>query len=286
MLAKLDRLSLSIGDDLISGLMGEHVAARRTTGIEFADYRQYNAGDDLRRVDWNAYARLGTLHVRQAQAEHDTVLYLLLDGSASMDFGRPNKWRAARRLAASLGYIALANLDALVLAAPGSIGGDVSPSAFRGRAESARLFRQLQDMRTAPGEATDLGGAMAGWASVRGQGKVMVVISDLLMDGYREGVRVMSAAGYGVTLLQILAPDELRPPDSGDLELEDSETGRRLEVHLGREGRAEYSRRLKAWLQETEDWCRSTGAGYVLVESEWDTERILLEILRRHGVTA
>src|SRR5690242_15843176 len=73
LLAKLDRLTLGVGQDLIRGLMGEHRAQRRTMGIEFADFRPYSPGDDLRRVDWNAYARLGTLQVRQAQAEHDTV---------------------------------------------------------------------------------------------------------------------------------------------------------------------------------------------------------------------
>src|SRR5690348_9065669 len=116
LLQKLDRLSLQLGRDLISGLMGEHLAARRTSGIEFADYRPYSAGDDLRRVDWNTYARLGTLHVRQSQAEHDTVLYILVDASPSMDYGAPPKFFAARRLAASLGYIALAYLDNVILA--------------------------------------------------------------------------------------------------------------------------------------------------------------------------
>ena len=119
-LRKLDRLSLALGRDLVHGLMGEHLAQRRTSGIEFADYRAYSPGDDLRRVDWNAYARLGTLHVRQSQAEHDTDLYLLVDASPSMEFGQPSKFFAARRLAAALGYIALAHLDRVVLSAPGA----------------------------------------------------------------------------------------------------------------------------------------------------------------------
>src|SRR5947209_14429019 len=118
-LRKLEHVSLALGKDLIGGLMGEHQAARRTSGIEFADYRKYSPADDLRRVDWNAYARLGTLHVKQAQAEHDTTLYLLVDASPSMDFGEPPKFLAARRLAAALGYVALAHLDKVVLIAPG-----------------------------------------------------------------------------------------------------------------------------------------------------------------------
>src|SRR5919201_1138170 len=120
-LRKLDRVSLALGRDLIGGLMGEHQATRRTAGIEFADYRKYSPADDLRRVDWNAYARLGTLHVKQSQAEHDTALYLLVDASPSMDFGEPPKFLAARRLAAALGYIALAHLDSVALTAPGAV---------------------------------------------------------------------------------------------------------------------------------------------------------------------
>src|ERR671939_1287527 len=91
-LRKLEHVSLVLGRDLIGGLMGEHQATRRTAGIEFADYRKYSPADDLRRVDWNAYARLGTLHVKQSQAEHDTALYLLVDASPSMDFGEPLKF--------------------------------------------------------------------------------------------------------------------------------------------------------------------------------------------------
>ncbi|HYO51156.1 MAG TPA: DUF58 domain-containing protein, partial [Chloroflexia bacterium] len=172
-LSKLDRLSLVLGRDLLSGLMGEHNALRRTSGIEFADHRQYSPGDDLRRVDWNAYARLGTLHIRQSQAEHDTVLYLLVDASPSMEYGEPSKFLVARRLAAAFGYIALSHLDAVIVSAPGSDEGsgardqgsglsawepssatdlqsDVSLSTqhsalstIKGRAEAGSLFRYL-----------------------------------------------------------------------------------------------------------------------------------------------
>ncbi len=292
-LGKLDRLSLGIGQDLIHGLMGEHQAQRRTTGIEFADYRQYRPGDDLRRVDWNAYARLGTLHVRQAQAEHDTALYLLVDASPSMDFGDPPKFLSARRLAAALGYIALAHLDSVALVAPGrvpGVGDRVSGTAtahntqLRGRAEAGKLFRELQEMRT--GEAVPFDEMLSGWTAKRGQGRVAVIISDLLLDGYRDGVQRLVGAGFQVTLLHILSPEELRPPDEGNVELVDSETGQKLEIRLGVESLGEYRRRLNLWLAETEGWCREHGAGYLLVQSDWEVERVLLDTLKRRGVTA
>jgi len=303
-LRKLDRLSLSVGRELINGLMGEHLAVRRTTGIEFADYRQYSAGDDLRRVDWNAYARLGTLHVRQAQAEHDTALYLLVDSSPSMEFGRPTKFFAARKLAAGIGYIALSHLDSLILSTPGRaddtqrIAGQgqshadydsalrTPNSALRGRAEAGTLFRSLQEMK--PGGVAPFDNILLGWSTGREggrTGRLAVIISDLLLDEYKEGVRRLVASGFQVTLMHILSAEELRPPNEGELELIDSETGEKIEVHLGVESLAEYNRRLNTWLEETQQWCRNNGAGYILMESDWDIERMLLETLRRRGVT-
>jgi uncharacterized protein (DUF58 family) len=289
LLRKLDRLSLQLGRDLIRGLMGEHLATRRTPGIEFADYRQYSAGDDLRSVDWNAYARLGTLHVRQSQAEHDTSLYLLVDGSPSMDFGMPTKFLLARRLATALGYIALAHLDAVVMTTPGAsgVGGQgvtLLNSEYRGRAESGEMFRALQGLRT--GSALDFDGILAGWTSRRGQGKIAVVISDLLLDGYRAGVSRLLSSGFQVTLLHVLSPEELSPPDMGDLELVDSETDAHVDVYLGKEAIAEYGRRLRTWMDDAESWCRSRGANYLFVQSDWDVERIMLQMLRRQGITA
>ena len=300
LLRKLDRISLSVGHDLIGGLMGEHPANRRTIGIEFADFRPYSVGDDLRRVDWNAYARLGTLNVRQAQAEHDTTLYLLLDASPSMGFGAPSKFMTARRLAASLGYIALAHLNSVVMTTPGSsepvsTATDPHPAArnpgslvqrFRGRAESGEMFRLLQGLRAL--STSDFDAYLAGWAGEnpgRAQGKIAVVVSDLLLDGWRAGLRALVSAGYQTTVMHIISPEEIAPAATGDLELVDSETGERLEIYLGREGLAEYDRRVRSWLDDTEAFCRSQGVGYFYVLSNSDVERVLLETLRRRGVT-
>ncbi|HST04079.1 MAG TPA: DUF58 domain-containing protein [Chloroflexia bacterium] len=290
LLKKLDRLSLSVGNDLIGGLMGEHIAVRKTLGIEFSDFRPYSVGDDLRRVDWNAYARLGTLHVRQAQAEHETTLYMLVDASPSMEFGMPSKFLTARRLAASFGYIALAHLDAGVMATPGAPqagenGEVVSFRRFRGRAESGEMFRILQNLRTlaAPGFNATLGTWVQESAG-RGRGRIAVVVSDLLLDGWRNGVKALVAAGFAVTMLHVVSREELDPVEKGNLELLDSETGERLEMYLGKEGLAEYERRLHEWLAETEDWCRTQGTGYLRVMNDWDVERVMLETLRRRGV--
>ncbi len=288
LLAKLDRLALALGTDLIHGLLGEHRATRRTVGIEFADYRPYSSGDDPRRVDWNAYARLGSLHVRQAQAEHETALYLLVDGSPSMTFGEPTKFLVARRLAAALSYIALSHLDSLVLAAPGArAGAAVNPAELalvRGRASAGTVFRYLNGLQT--GATASFDATLANWTVGRRPGRVAVIISDLLLDGYRDGVRHLVASGFRVLVLHLLSPEELHPVETGDLELIDSETGQPLEIHLGSESLSEYGRRMDAWCAEIAAWCAEAGADYVRVDSTWDVERVLLETLRRQGAIA
>ena len=288
-LLKLDRLSLQIGKDLVAGLMGEHRANRRTSGIEFADHREYTPGDDLRRVDWNAYARLGTLHIRQAQAEHDTVLYLMLDSSPSMEFGHPSKFYTSRRLAVALGYIALAHLDRVALATPGAArttdGGKQAAATqnWSGKAESPHLFRHLQELRV--GSVAEYNDTLSEWSAKRGQGRAAVLISDLLTDGYQAGLRQLVGSGFAVTVLHVLSPEELNPPDVGDAALIDSETGREMELHIGPESLTEYRRRLQQWLDDTSAWASANGVDYLLVESNREIERTMLETLRLRGIT-
>ena len=113
-----------------------------------------------------------------------------------------------------------------------------------------------------------------------------MLISDLLLDGYRNGVKQLLSAGFQVAVLHVVSPDELAPSDMGDLELVDSETGAHMEMYLGKEGLSEYNRRLHTWLDDAETWCKSNGANYLLIHSDWDVERIMLDMLRRRGVTA
>ncbi|HUS13812.1 MAG TPA: DUF58 domain-containing protein, partial [Chloroflexia bacterium] len=266
---------------LLHGLIGAHPARRRTAGIEFADYRPYTPGDDLRRVDWNAYARLGSLQIRQAQAEHETVLGLLVDASPSMTCGRPPKLLLARRLAAALGYIALAHLDGVLLAAPGTP--LATSDLLRGQPGTLTLFAALEGLT--PGRTAPFDEVLSAWSGRLGPGRGVVILSDLLLDGYRDGVRRLVATGARVTVLHVLAPDDLHPGPDADLELVDSETGALQEITLDAATRGAYEAAQTAWRAEIAAWCAAQGAGYLLVESDWDAERVLLETLRRQGVT-
>src|SRR5436190_11150827 len=110
-LKKLERLSLITKRPFAGQMKGEKRSVKRGTSVEFADYREYMLGDDLRYVDWNTAARLDKLFVKLFIEEEDLYLALLIDSSKSMDFGSPKKLHYAARVAAALGYIGLSNYD-------------------------------------------------------------------------------------------------------------------------------------------------------------------------------
>src|SRR5215813_1359907 len=124
-LRKLERLTLVATRVRAGVTKGERRSTKRGTSIEFADYRDYTRGDDLRRVDWNVYARLERPYIKLLEEEEDLAVHVLLDASRSMDYGAAfdptqesrNKFHYAQRLAAALGYVALAAGDRLTLAA-------------------------------------------------------------------------------------------------------------------------------------------------------------------------
>ena len=123
-LRKLERLELLARKMFRGQLRGERATPRRGRGLEFTDFRRYRPGDDVRHIDWNIFSRLDRLFLKLYASEEDVCLHLLLDVSASMGYGQPPKFDHARRLAAALAYIGLANLDRVSMStfADGALG--------------------------------------------------------------------------------------------------------------------------------------------------------------------
>ena len=115
-LRRLERLNLMTRRGTRAHTIGEHQSRRRAVSLEFADYRHYVSGDDLRRIDWNVYGRSNSLFLKLTEAKEDVAVHLLLDTSQSMDWGEPSKLLYARQLVAALGYLALARFDAVTAA--------------------------------------------------------------------------------------------------------------------------------------------------------------------------
>src|ERR1700693_5643208 len=146
-LKKLEYLNI-ISKRLFAGqLRAERRTRKRGAGLEFADYRAYVAGDDFRHLDWKAYLRLNRLILKLFEEEEDLPIYFFVDCSQSMTYGQPSKFDYAKRVAAALCYIGLANLDRVNLIAYADRVKDELPPQ-RGKGRIFKVFRFLSEIST------------------------------------------------------------------------------------------------------------------------------------------
>lgn len=283
-LRKLNQLTL-IASRVRSGAMkGERRSSRRGSSVEFADYRNYAPGDDLRRLDWNIYARLERPFIKLLEEEEDLAVHILIDGSQSMDWGEgaENKFQYALKLAAGLGAITLASGDALTvgLLQHGKVTAEFGPS--RGGASLARLFRFLENLQ-AEGE-TNLNRAMRDYSIIPRRAGLVILLSDLFAkDGYETGLRQLMGRGHEAALVHVLAPDELDPPLAGDIQLVDIETNQAQDVSLDGGLRERYRTRARAWIQSTQTECRKRHIRYLDAVTNQTWDHVLLLEMRRAG---
>ncbi len=283
-LRKLSNLKMVTRRVRTGQVAGERRSTRRGTSVEFADYRDYTHGDDLRRVDWNIYARLERPYVRLFEEEEDLAVYILLDGSGSMDWGagEGNKWLCARQLAAALGYITLAGGDHLAVAAI-RYPQPVFFGPVRGQGNVLRLFEWLETLK-AEG-TTDLNAALRACALSGRRAGLAILISDMFSPtGFTDGLTALAASGHEIAIIHVLASDEIDPPLGGDLRLLDVEGGAPQEVTVDAGVLALYRRRLAAWQEEIRALCRARDARYLPVATEVPLERIVLYEMRRTGL--
>src|SRR5215207_4472238 len=190
-LARLEQLELVSKKIFVGRMKGERLSKRKGQSVEFADYKNYVVGDDLRFLDWNLYARLDRLFIRLFHEEEDLHVYLLLDNSLSMDFGSPTKLRFAKQLVASLGFVGLVNQDRVMVEAFNDRLTQSSPP-LRGRKSLWRLLDFLNTVE--PAGPSDLTRALRSFR-LKAAGKgVVVVVSDFMdKGGYEEALRYLVA---------------------------------------------------------------------------------------------
>jgi uncharacterized protein (DUF58 family) len=284
---KLEQLMLSASRVRAGAIQGERRSKKRGTSIEFADYRNYVPGDDLRRLDWNIYARLERPLTKLFEDEEDLAVHLILDTSASMNWPTDgdtglNKFDYGRRLIAGLGFVSLATNDRLLVTAADQ--GDMKYfGPARGRGYSLRLLNFMTNLKA--GGATDLNAELKAYTLRSGRPGLCIIVSDLFSPpGYIDGLNALLGKGHEVALVHLLAPDEVEPPIGGDLRLIDVETGQPQEVTIDAGMRALYVRRLEAWRDDIRADCARRGVHYLAVETRTPWEKLILYDLRRIGV--
>ncbi|HEX5504027.1 MAG TPA: DUF58 domain-containing protein [Thermomicrobiales bacterium] len=284
-LRKLAQLDI-VARRMRAGLLrGERRSTKRGQSVEFADFRSYSPGDDLRRVDWNVYARFERAFIKLYQEEEDRTVHVLVDASASMAWGdgAAHKLTYARRAAAALGYIALAGLDRVAPALV-SAGLDRQGPVLRGAGALFRLLDFLATETPADGQ-TDLDAALAQYAARAHHPGPLFLISDLFCPGSgKAGIAALAARGYEINVVHTLAPDELDPGLTGELRLIDRETGAARELTVDDAALARYRQALDRWRADLAAHCGGRGVLYLPVSTALPFEDLVLTALRHGGM--
>lgn len=282
LLAQLERLEL-VSRKIFRGRMkGERRSKRKGQSVEFADFRNYVPGDDLRFIDWNLYARLDKLFLKLFLEEEDLHFYALVDTSTSMDFGEPAKLAYAKQLAAALGFIGLVRACRVKIETLATTHRDPGP-VLRGRASLWRMMEYLDGIEA--GGNVSLADGIKNFC-VRNHGKgILVLISDLMdKAGIDKAFRFLVTQQMDVYVLHVLCPEELNPEIKGDLRLIDCEDEDVAEITVSRPLMDKYKRTLAAFIDGAREFCARRGMNYLMTSTETPVEKLVANYLRKRGL--
>jgi uncharacterized protein (DUF58 family) len=282
LLARLEKMELVSRKVFRGRMKGERRSPRKGQSVEFADFRNYVPGDDLRFVDWNTYARLEKLFLKMFLEEEDLHFYALIDASSSMEFGNPTKLKFAVQLAAALGFIGLVRGDRVKIETIGQSVREAAP-AFRGRRSLWRMLEHLEQIQ--PSQNTSLAEGVKRFC-LRNSGKGIVVLISDLMDkaGYESALRYLGSRQMDVYVIHVLSPAEFEPDVQGDLRLVDCEDGDVAEVTVTGPLLKRYKQTLTAFVDSARDFCARRGMMYLLARSETSVEQLLTGYLATRGL--
>lgn len=286
-LAQLESLSL-LARKIVSGQMrAERRSSRFGSSIEFAEYRPFVSGDDWRHIDWNAFARWRQLVLKLFVEEEDLHVHLLLDCSASMDWGTPVKFDHARRAIAGLAYITLANLDRAAIVPLGADRYDLwRPS--RGRHRFLQLLRYLALCPVSPREAEPrpLEDAVRRWIATQPRRGMVIWVSDLFGADLDDALRALDRLRYtrhDLAVIQMIDPGETEAGERGEYELADAETGALRKVIIDHRTRTEYRERFAAYQENIRAYCRRHQIALIQTDTRLAVPDLLMQSLLQGG---
>ena len=283
LLGKLTRSKLLTRWAVASTGVGERRSRAKGAGMEFADHREYQPGDDLRHLDPYLYARFGESYIRQYEVYKQLPITILVDASRSMDFGEPNKFEYAKILAALFGFVGLAGGDQVQIGI--GTGERVHwSSRFHGIMRAQRMFTWLDARQSEP--TGDFGSSLrAATRNMVGRG-LLIILSDWWEEDLEAELGILVATGQEVWGIQIVSPEEIEPSLIGDGEIRfvDVESGHEVELAIDRATLERYRRSFRAWGDQIQSVLNRSHGRYLLVPTDQDPARLFQEEWRRIGM--
>ena len=288
--SRLETLSLELRADLAGFFGGKHLVRTYGQTVEFADYREYQLGDDIRRIDWNLYSRFEKYFLKLFTDERQMHTQVFIDCSASMGKDNPEKSEYAVAIAAALGYLSVHNMDKVSFKL---IKGEKSEDPFGTIVGKRAFFNAISTLEELEFEGeTDLREAVVNTPNTGSNDGLTVIISDFFTDSeWRKAVDYLCYKKRQVLLIQLVTPEEVDPSYTGrvhlvDIESETLEDERNMKIKIDRASQVAYEQAMDEIREELSSFCTSRGADYITICTDQPVEKVLFKELLKVGIMA
>ena len=288
--SRLEALSLNLKSNLAGYFGGKHLVKTYGQTVEFADFREYQLGDDIRRIDWNLFSRFEKYFLRLFTDERQMQVQIFIDCSASMGKNDAKKGAYTVAAAAALGFLAVQSMDKLTL---NFMKGDYSENPFDTIVGKNAFFRAMSAFEELEfSEEIDLEKCVTSCPDTGDNNGITIILSDFLTESnWKKAVDYLCYKKRQVLLLQILTPEELDPGYEGRVHLFDSESidemdSRNMKMRVTRSMLLAYEEALKDFREDMKSFCAKRGAGYISVSTAEPIERVLFGELLKGGFMA
>lgn len=288
--SRLETLALNLRPELSGFFGGKHLVRTYGQTVEFADYREYMLGDDIRRIDWNLYSRFEKYFLKLFTDERQMHTQIFLDCSASMGKINPEKGAYAIAVAAALGFLSVHNMDKVSFK---MIKEDKLENPFGTIVGKQAFFRAISTFeQTAFADGADISAAISSGIDAGTKDGLSVIISDFFSENdWKKAIDYLCYKQRQVLLIQVLTPDEVEPVYDGRVNLIDSESvdmldDRNMKIRITRSMQLAYADALKDMQAEIKSYCNSRGADFISVCTDRPVEKVLFGELLKTGIMA
>lgn len=286
--SRLETLALNLKSNMTGYFGGKHLVSTYGQTVEFSDFREYQLGDDIRRIDWNLYSRFEKFFIKLFTDERQMQVQIFLDCSASMGKDDQPKGAYAVAAAAALGYLAVHNMDKVSFHL---MKGEVSENPFGtiiGKNAFFRAISSLSEMNF-DGE-TDVEKSVISCPDTGSNNGLSVIVSDFFTDSdWKKAVDYLCYKNRQVLLLQVLSPEEVDPSYTGRVNLLDSEAvdlsdSKNMKIKITRSMQKAYEEAYRDFTQDIRTFCSKRGVDYIPVRTDSQIERVLFGEMLKVGI--
>ncbi|MBR2375444.1 MAG: DUF58 domain-containing protein [Clostridia bacterium] len=283
-------MSLNLKSSLSGYFGGKHLVSTYGQTVEFADFREYQLGDDIRRIDWNLFSRFEKYFLKLFTDERQMQVQIFLDCSASMGKEDPQKGAYSIATAAALGYLAVHNMDKVTF---NYMKGEKSENPYGTIIGKNAFFRAIGDMeKTEFAEEADIEACVKSCPDTGRNNGLTVIVSDFFTESnWKKAVDYLCYQNRQILLVQVLSPQEIDPSYDGRVNMIDSESvdisdTKNMKLKITRSMQKAYEEALKDFREDMQTFCSKRGVDYISISSDMPIEKVLFGELLKVGIMA